>query len=203
LIKLDKVTKEIKGKQVVHHANLELTSGNFTMIHGHNGSGKTMLLRLLCGLIKPTSGQLFFEKQLRFGVIIENPTFLQHETAFYNLKYLADINKIINVDEINRWLKRFNLFDVKDKKVKSFSLGMKQRLALVQAFMENPDVILLDEPFNGIDDDNLSVVYEVLAEEKRKGKMIIVASHVEIPVNGLITQKVRMSDGKIVEVIQL
>ena len=197
MIKTNQVSKSIKDKVVLKDINIELSKGEFIMLHGHNGSGKTMLLRLICQLIKPTTGTICYEGNPRFGVIIENPTFFQNETAFYNLKYLASINKIIIDKDIHHWLKIFNLYDVKDKKVKSFSLGMRQRLALIQAFMENPEVLLLDEPFNGVDDDNLKKIYDVLSKEKEQGKLIILASHVKIPIPELVTKEIGLSDGEI------
>jgi len=203
MINLENITKNIKGNMVVQDVNLKLSENDFVMLHGHNGSGKAMLLRLICGLIKPTSGEISREGNPSYGVIIENPSFFQNETAFYNLKYLATINKVIGNEEINEWLKTFNLYEHKDKKVKSFSLGMKQRLALVQAFMENPDVILLDEPFNGVDDDNLQVIYDILEKEKAKGKIIVIASHTKIPIDGLVTKSIRMGDGKITAIEDL
>ena len=201
MIKLNQISKTIRGNDVLKNISLEFNKGEVVLLHGHNGSGKTMLLRLLCDLIKPTSGKVEKPSALHFGVIIENPTFFQHETAFYNLKYLASINRIIRDVEIEEWLKIFNLHDLKNTKVRKFSLGMRQRLALCQAFMENPDVILLDEPFNGVDDDNMQVVYQAVEKEKAKGKLIVIASHVKIPVDGLVTRSVKMSDGKVVEVI--
>ena len=201
MIKLNQISKTIRGNDVLKDINLEFNKGEVILLHGHNGSGKTMLLRLLCDLIKPTNGKVEKSSSLRFGVIIENPTFFQHETAFYNLKYLASINKIIGDEEIEAWLKVFNLYDKKDMRVRKFSLGMRQRLALCQAFMEDPDVLLLDEPFNGVDDDNMQAIYRVIEGQKAKGKLIVIASHVKIPVDGLVTRAVKMSDGQIVEVV--
>jgi len=200
MIIVNHVTKIIRGKAVLENINLEFRKGEVILLHGHNGSGKTMLLRLLCNLIKPTTGEVERPSDLRFGVIIENPTFFNHETAMYNLKYLAAIQKNISVSDIEEWLKVFNLFNKKDMKIRKFSLGMRQRLALCQAFMENPDVILLDEPFNGVDDENLEVVYKAIEAEKAKGKLVIIASHMKIPVEDLITKSIKLSDGKIVEI---
>lgn len=197
MIKINNVTKIIKQREILKNIKLNLNNGDFIMLHGHNGSGKTMLLRLICQLIKPTNGTISYKGNHRFGVIIENPTFFQNETAFYNLKYLASINKLIGDKEIETWLKTFNLYDVKDKKVKSFSLGMRQRLAMCQAFMENPDVLLLDEPFNGIDDENLEIVYKILAKEKKLSKIIVIASHMKITIPDLVTKEVRLSNGEI------
>lgn len=199
MIQVQNVDKILSKKQVLSGINFEVREGECLLLRGHNGCGKTMLLRLLCGLIEPTSGAVIYEKPYRFGVVIETPSFFLHETALYNLKYLASINKRIQEDTIVAYLKRLNLYDVKDKKVGKFSLGMKQRLALCQAFMEDPEVLLLDEPFNAIDDENLNIVYEMIRESKEKGKMVVIAAHGETGMDGLFDKKIKMSDGKIVE----
>lgn len=195
MIKLENVSKVIKDKNILVNVNLEFEEGQCYLVKGHNGSGKTMLLRMICGFLKPTDGKVIYDKEYSYGVIIENPAFFLNETAMYNMKYLADINKKIGKEEIDKWLKKFNLLEFKDKKVKTFSLGMKQRLALCQAFMENPDVILLDEPFNAIDEDNLNIVYDLLKEQREAGKIIVIASHIENNFNydSIIT----MNEGKI------
>ena len=195
MIKLDNVSKVIKDKNILVNVNLEFKEGQCYLVKGHNGSGKTMLLRMICGFLKPTDGKVIYDKEYSYGVIIENPAFFLNETAMYNMKYLADINKKIGKEEIEKWLKKFNLLEFKDKKVKTFSLGMKQRLALCQAFMESPDVILLDEPFNAIDEDNLNIVYDLLKEQREAGKIIVIASHIENNFNydSIIT----MNEGKI------
>ena len=195
MIKLENVSKVIKDKNILVNVNLEFKEGQCYLVKGHNGSGKTMLLRMICGFLKPTDGKVIYDKEYSYGVIIENPAFFLNETAMYNMKYLADINKKIGKEEIEKWLKKFNLLEFKDKKVKTFSLGMKQRLALCQVFMENPHVILLDEPFNAIDEDNLNIVYDLLKEQREAGKIIVIASHIENNFNydSIIT----MNDGKI------
>lgn len=195
MIKLENVSKLIKDKNILVNVNLEFKEGQCYLVKGHNGSGKTMLLRMICGFLKPTDGKVIYDKEYSYGVIIENPAFFLNETAMYNMKYLADINKKIGKEEIEKWLKKFNLLEFKDKKVKTFSLGMKQRLALCQAFMESPDVILLDEPFNAIDEDNLNIVYDLLKEQREAGKIIVIASHIENNFNydSIIT----MNEGKI------
>lgn len=198
MIHILNANKEIKGKQILCNINLELNEGDCIAVTGHNGCGKTMLLRLICGLIHPTSGEVKYDDDYTFGVIIENPSFFLHETALYNLKYLASINKIIDENTINKYLKIFNLYDVRNKKVSTFSLGMKQRLALCQAFMENPDVILLDEPFNALDEKNLKIACENICKQKEKGKIIVIAAHGEIPNECGINKTIKMNNGEIV-----
>lgn len=200
MIEIKNVTKKINNKVILEDINLNLNEGELILLCGHNGCGKTMLLRLICGFINPTYGERIEEKEFSYGVIIETPTFFLQETAFQNLKYLASINKKIGDKEIEFWLKKFNLFDYKDKKVKTFSLGMKQRLALCQAFMEDPDILLLDEPFNAIDEENLKIVCDLIEEAKKNKKLIVIASHSNI--NDLKFDKIiKMSNGKIKEVI--
>ena len=198
MIKITDASKSLKEKQVLKDINLELNEGVCIAVTGYNGCGKTMLLRLICGLIKPTSGKVEYDKDYSFGVIIETPSFFLHETALYNLKYLAEINKMINEDVIVEYLKIFNLYEVRNKKVNSFSLGMKQRLTLCQAFMEDHDVILLDEPFNALDDENLWIACENIHKQKENGKIIVIAAHGEIPKECGIDKIIKIVDGKLI-----
>lgn len=156
-----------------------------------------MLLRMICGFIKPTEGFVSHNENLSYGVIIENPMFFLQETALYNLKYLAKINNKISDSDILNWLETFNLLEYKDKKVKTFSLGMRQRLALCQAFMEDPDVLLLDEPFNALDDKNLNTVYKLLENARKHKKIVVIASHGEIDFN--YDKVFEMNNGKLLK----
>lgn len=199
MIILKDIHKEIKGKSILQNVSLTFQQGNVYLLKGHNGSGKTMLLRLLCDLLKPTSGTI--EKpDYTYGVMIENPSFIEHETARANLRYLASIQKKISPADIEVSLKAVNLLDAADWKVKRYSLGMKQRLAFCQAIMENPDVLLLDEPFNALDDENMERIIELLNQLK-KDKIIVIAAH---GINGsdmsLFDEVITMNDGCIKEV---
>jgi len=198
MIKLQDASKVIGDKQILCSITHDFKEGTCTLLRGHNGCGKTMLLRLLCGLIKPSSGQVVFTKEHSFGVIIENASFFMYETAEYNLRYLAAIRKVIGKDEIEQYLKKFNLYDVRKKKVRTFSLGMKQRLALCQAFMESPDVILLDEPFNALDSENLEIVCGLITEAAHAGKIVVVAAHGDIPNDIHFDSTLQMEVGRIV-----
>lgn len=197
MIKIKNVNKILKKKTVLNGIDLSINEGDFILLRGHNGCGKTMLLRLICGLISPDEGSISQERELSFGVIIENPAFLLSETAKYNLKYLAAINKKVTDDEIDELLQQFGLYDVRNKKVRTFSLGMKQRLALVQAIMEKPNVLLLDEPFNAIDDSNLKMIFGLLDSYNEAGNTIIVASHGDYSSSCSFNRIITMSDGKI------
>ncbi len=198
VIKLKNVSKVIKNHTVLDNINLEFKDGNMYLLKGHNGCGKTMLLRMLCGLICPTEGKVETNQDYSYGVLIENPSFMKSETGYYNLKYLASIKKQIGKTEIEEMMKIFNLYDVKDKKVKSYSLGMTQRLGIVQALMENPKVILLDEPFNALDDDNFKITFEYLKKEREKGKIIVIAAHsLEQSQIEEFDQVIEMDNGKV------
>ncbi|SET53129.1 ATP-binding cassette domain-containing protein [[Clostridium] polysaccharolyticum] len=161
MIQLVNISKTISNKEVLKNISLELSDGKMYLLNGHNGCGKSMLLRMICGLIKPTDGKLNCSLDYSYGVIIETPAFMENETAMYNMKYLAAIKNKISKDEIYEALKLVNLYDQRNSKVKTYSLGMRQRLGICQAIMENPDVLLLDEPFNALDEDNYKTVFDI------------------------------------------
>lgn len=199
MIELRNINKQLKSKTVLSDISLTFEEGKIYLLKGHNGSGKTMLLRAICGLIKPDSGTISRPKDTRFGVIIETPTFMNYETGWQNLLYLANINRIIGKEEIERALAAVHLSNAKDKKVKTYSLGMKQRLAICQAIMEDPNVLLLDEPFNALDLENIETVKQILLNEKQKNKIVIVAAHMMEPsLEDLFDDVFTLSEGKVV-----
>lgn len=200
MIQINKAIKDIKGKTVLNEIDLELNEGKMYLLSGHNGCGKSMLLRLMCGLIKPTSGKVSFDKEYSFGVMIETPYFLENETALYNMKYLAAINKKIGINELNESLKKVNLYEKRNDKVKTYSLGMRQRLGICQAIMEDPEVLLLDEPFNALDEENYRGVFDILKQFRNAGKLIVIAAHaVDEVYKSEFDSIINMIDGKIVE----
>ena len=185
-IEVNNYTKIIKGMTVLDNINMTLEKGSLSLIVGGNGSGKTMLLRALSGLIFPTSGEILIDgKKLIFnekfpvdiGVCIEQNGMQSNISGFENLAYLANINKIIDKEEILRYMKLFDIYKYKDMKFKKYSLGMKKKLALIQAMMENQDLMIFDEPLNGLDKKSIDVFVKLLEEEKAKGKTIIIATH--------------------------
>jgi ABC-2 type transport system ATP-binding protein len=197
MISMINYSKSIKNKVILSDIDLNFEEGKIYLLTGHNGCGKTMILRAICNLIKPTSGSIKKDKDYSFGAIIENPSFLDNETAFYNLSYLSKIKGIIKKSEIEDALKKVNLFEHKSEKVKTYSLGMKQRLGICQAFMENPDVILLDEPFNALDDENNNIIKELLKKLKTENKIIIIAAH-GLENTEMYDCIIKMNSGKIV-----
>jgi len=199
MIKLEGVSKSLKKNMILEDVNLTFEKGNIYLLRGHNGSGKTMLLRMLCGLLKPDAGMINIEIET-FGVMIENPAFVLHETARENLKFLAGIQKKIDMPEIDAVLDQVNLLKVADKKVKTFSLGMKQRLGFAQAIMENPDALLLDEPFNALDDEHFHLMLDTILKMK-KDKIIVVAAHgFDVVKYPILDQVLTMSNGKVTNI---
>lgn len=199
-------TKLIKKKTILDNVNISFESGKIYGLHGKNGSGKTMLLRAICGLILPTSGEVSIDgkvigKDIEFpesvGIIIENMTMLTDYTAFDNLKILAKIKKIATDEDIRSALENVGLNPDDKKKVKAFSLGMKQKLNIAQAIMEKPKLLLLDEPTNALDEESVKDVRKLLLEMKEQGVLIIIASHNKEDLEVLCDDLVEIYEGRI------
>lgn len=198
--------KLIKKKEILTDINLTFESGKIYGLHGHNGSGKTMLLRAICGLILPTSGSVTVDgktvgKDIEFpdgvGVIIENMSLIPEYTGFKNLQLLAGIKKKIGDSEIRDTLISVGLDPDDKRKVKEYSLGMKQKLNFAQAIMEKPELLLLDEPTNAMDVQTVEKVRSILVEMKEKGTLIIIASHNKEDLDALCDEFIDICDGKI------
>ena len=183
---IENLSKTIKNNKILDNVNLTFESGHVYGLVGRNGSGKTMLLRAICGLIFPDSGKVIIDgkqlhKDISFpescGIIIENTDLLPNFSAFDNLKMLSEIKNTANDNMIKSAIKSVGLDPDSKKKVKTFSLGMKQRLSIAQALFEDPDILLLDEPTNALDEDGVNDVRRILLEQKKKNKLIIIASH--------------------------
>jgi ABC-2 type transport system ATP-binding protein len=205
IIKLTDVSKTIKGTKVLDNINLELTSGKVYGLKGKNGSGKTMLMRAICGLIR-TDGSIEIDgkilgKDMSFpesiGVLIENPAFISNYTGFKNLKVLASIQNRIGDEDIRKALRQVQL-DPDDKRTyRKYSLGMKQKLGIAAAFMENPDIIILDEPINALDEAAAKQVHEILDEQKNRGALIIIACHDKEELEMLSDEIIEISEGTV------
>ena len=205
-IEVNNYTKIIKGMTVLDNINLTLEKGSLSLIVGGNGSGKTMLLRALSGLIFPTSGEILIDgKKMIFnekfpvdiGICIEQNGMQSNISGFENLAYLANINKIIDEKEILRYMKLFDIYRYKDMKFKKYSLGMKKKLALIQAVMENQDLMIFDEPLNGLDEKSIDVFVKHLEEEKAKGKTIIIATHKQNIFENILDRVFEMYHGRL------
>lgn len=185
-LKADGVTKLFKKNKVLDNISLSLEKGKIYGFQGRNGSGKTMLLRILSGLMKPTEGQISINgtnitKQGNFpddiGVLIEYPGFVSNYTGFKNLKLLSMIRSKINDTDIRKAITSVGLDPDDKKKYKKYSLGMKQRLGIAQAIMENQQLIMLDEPTNALDREAVHLVEKLFFDLKAEGKTILIASH--------------------------
>ena len=185
-IEIKNVTKIINGNTVLSNIELSMEKGKIYGLKGKNGSGKTMLMRIISGLITPTEGKVIIDgkvlgKDMSFpesiGILIENPAFLQAYSGFENLKMIAAIKNYIDDEEICKVIRRVGLNPDDKKKYKKYSLGMKQKLGIACAIMEKPDIIVLDEPVNAVDEEGVKVIREILNELKKEGKVIILACH--------------------------
>lgn len=185
-IEFDHVYKKIGKVQVITDMSCTIKSGVVTGLKGINGSGKTMMMRLIAGLIYPTDGEVFVNgkrlgKDISFpnslGLLLENPVFLNNYNGYDNLKMLADIKGKIDMKDICTVMERVGLADNGTKKYKKFSLGMKQRLGLASAIMESPDILLLDEPTNALDSEGVEMVKDIIRGEKERGATIILSCH--------------------------
>ena len=186
VIQLENVSKTIKGNMVIDCVSAEFCSGKVYGLQGINGSGKTMLMRLISGLIYPTEGRIVIDgkilgKEIAFpesiGILIENPAFLDNYSGFANLKLLASIQNKIDDEQIYKTLKRVGLEPDSRKKYKKYSLGMKQKLGIAGAVMEKPELLILDEPANALDEEGIERLKKIVQEEKERGALIILSCH--------------------------
>lgn len=208
MIQLQNVTKRIKENTVLDNVSYTFKSGFVYGLYGQNGSGKTMLLRAISGLINLDSGSIFIDGEklhdkIEFppetGIVIENMELLPECSAKRNLQMLAKIKNIADEKDIIFSLKRVGLDPDSEKKVKKFSLGMKQRLNIAQAIFENQKIILLDEPTNALDEEAVQLIYKIIREEKSRGATIIVATHHKEDLKEVCDVILKIAEGKIVE----
>ena len=205
MIKVENVSLKIKKDTILRDINVEFERGKIHGIIGRNGSGKTMLMKCICGFIRPTEGEITVAgKRIgadcdfpeSVGVIIETPEFIPYYTGFKNLKLLADIRHKISDEDIRRSIELVELDPKLKKSVKKYSLGMRQRLGLAQAIMENPDLLILDEPMNGLDKDGVGEMRKYLLDLKSQGKTILIASHSAEDIDVLCDSVVEMDKGR-------
>ena len=204
----EKAGKTLKGKDILKDINLTLAGGAVYGFVGRNGAGKTMLLRALSGLMKVDEGTVSLDGKIlhhdfsvlpSLGIVLENAGLYPNMTGYDNLKYLAGMKKIIGKEEIKLALRRVGL-DENDKRTYSkYSLGMKQRLAIAQAIMERPDVIMLDEPTNSLDEFGVEEIRSLILEEKKRGAIILLASHNKEDIRALVDELYRIEGGRIME----
>lgn len=185
-VSVQNLSKTFKCYEALKNINHDFESGKIHGIVGNNGSGKTVLFKCICGFLIPTSGKVFVDyeeigKDVDFpnntGIIIETPGFLPQYTGLKNLQILAGLKRVANYDSIIQSMRAVGLDPSLKSKISEYSLGMRQRLGIAQAIMENPDILILDEPMNGLDKKGVILVRELLNSLCKEGKTIILASH--------------------------
>lgn len=207
-IECKNVKKRFGEQFVVNDISYNFYSGNIYGIYGRNGSGKSVFLKMICGLYVPTSGEILYDSENlnkknqypeNIRALIETPAFFPDLTGFENLKVLSKIQNLISDSEICETLDDVNLTNEKDKKYGKYSLGMKQKLGIAQAIMENPEVIVLDEPFNGIERASVTKISAILKQKRSENKMVIISSHIKEDLENLCDTIIYFDDGKIIE----
>lgn len=205
-IEVRNAAKILHNIPVLQDVNLTLNSGTIYGLRGVNGSGKTMLMRLLAGLIRPSKGMVLVDgrelgKELSFppdmGILIENPAFLDGYTAAQNLRLLAGIRRKVGDDRIWQVLEQVGLNYEDNRKYRQFSLGMKQRLGIAGAVLEHPRFLLVDEPTNALDTDGVAMVRQILQEEKKQGALIVLACHDFSVLQGLSDVIYSVKEGRV------
>lgn len=206
MIELKNVSKSYKKRIVLENVSYRFEKGKIYGIYGINGSGKTMLLKLISGLVFPTNGSIsimgkVLHKDISFpesiGIVIENMELLPNLTAYENLHEISKIKKVAGPEEIESALKRMGLES--DLIVKKYSLGMKQKLNIVQAIFENPQIVLLDEPTNALDDEAIVRLQHILQEEKERGACILIATHNKQEIANQCDKILGIKDGALCE----
>jgi ABC-2 type transport system ATP-binding protein len=208
IIEIKNLTKKFKEETVLNDVSVSFERGKIHGIVGRNGSGKTMMFKSICGFIPPTEGEIYVNgKKIGkdidvpddVGVIIEAPGFLTNYDGFHNLKFLAAINGKISDEQVREAIVKVGLDPDSKKHVGKYSMGMRQRLGIAQAIMEDPHLLILDEPFNGLDISGVEEIRKLLLSLKDDGKTILVASHYQEDVDCLCDTVIRMDKGKIIE----
>ena len=186
MIEIENLRKEFKNELVLEDVNLTLEEGKIYGLVGHNGSGKTVLMKCICGLLQPNQGHVTVNgkivgKDMDFpenvGLMIEMPGFIPYQSGRSNLKNLALIQNKIGDEEIDEVMRMVGLSPEDRKRVSKYSLGMRQRLGIAQAIMENPDILILDEPFNGLDQRGIQQMRELFKMLRDNGRIILLATH--------------------------
>ena len=200
------LSKKFKKITILENINMKFESGKIYGIVGRNGSGKSVFLKILCSFYKPTTGEIRFDN-INYNsnnnfppsvrALIENPTFFPDLTGFENLKLLSSIQNKIGDEEIIKTLDQVNLLSEKDKKYSEYSLGMKQKLGIAQVLMENPDVMIFDELFNGIEEKTVEKIRNILLELKNQNKIIIVTSHIKEDIGVLSDEVYKFDCGRV------
>lgn len=207
-IKITNYEKKLGNNYVLKNINMNMVSGKIYGFQGINGSGKTMLMRAIIGLIHPSDGSITINgktlgKDIEFpesiGFLIENPTFLDAYSGFDNLKMLSSVQNKIDESEINTILEKVGLKGAENKKYRKYSLGMKQRLGIAAAVFEKPDIVILDEPTNALDVSGVEMIKDILKKEKERDALVIISCHDTDILKELSDEIFKLQNGEIVD----
>ena len=180
MLELKQIKKSFGQKLVLKNVSLLAKPGELIHISGINGSGKSTIFKIITGLLEADSGEIRLDKNDIVGALIENPDFLEYESAMTNLHFLANLNKRFNEKEVRGLLRYFMLDPDDPEPIAKYSVGMRQKVGIIQAVMENQNIILLDEPARGIDQESISLFVTMLKKLKQQNKIVVVASHDKI-----------------------
>lgn len=209
MIEITNLCKSFKDTKVLNDITIKIKKGNIIGIIGRNGSGKTVLFKCICGLVSPTKGTVKINNKIlgndmdipdNIGAIIETPGFLPNYNGFKNLKFLAMIKNQISNEHIKDTIKLVGLNPDSKKHVGKYSLGMRQRLGIAQAIMENPDILILDEPMNGLDNEGVKDMRKLFLSLKEQGKTILLASHNKEDIEVLCDEVYMMDKGILTQI---
>lgn len=208
-IEIINVNKRFKSEQVLSNINLSLADNKIYGFVGRNGSGKSVLFKMICGYMFPDSGKVVVNGQVvgkdvdfpdGLGALIENPGFIWYQSGYANLLYLAKIRNKISGQKVKDTIRLVGLDPDSKKWVGKYSLGMRQRLGIAQAIMEDPDILILDEPMNGLDEKGVEDVRKILLDYKAEGRIILITSHNKEDINALCDEVYYLQGGKIASV---
>lgn len=206
------LVKDIRGRRVLNHVDMVLNPGHAIGVAGPNGSGKTMLMRCIAGLIKPTSGSIFIDGELRdvmksppvgMGMLLESPAFIDRFSGLDNLVMIGGVSGRTDKQQAAHWMRRVGLDPADKRGYRSYSLGMRQRLGLACALMGEPQLILLDEPTNALDESGVTLVRELVVEARQAGSTLLISSHDATLLNDLCDEIWKLAEGHIDGHIQM
>ncbi len=199
----ENIIKRVGKRELLRNVNLELAGGSIYGFTGENGSGKTMLFRVLCGLVRPSRGHVWMDgehvhrgaRKARVGVLLENPALWPELTGRENLLYLSRIQDVIPVSKVEETMVRVGLDPGNSLPFRKYSLGMRQRLLIAQAVMEEPDFLFLDEPTNSLDEEGVDLIRQIIAGEAERGAVVLLSSHLKQDISWLCDQVYFMENG--------
>lgn len=198
MLKIEHLNKKFGKKEVLKDVSLTLSPGERIHIIGKNGSGKSTIFKIITGILKQNGGTVEIGTDDVIGTLIENPSFLEYESGLENLKFLAELNHNYDEKLVKDLMEEFSLDPRDEQSVSRYSIGMRQKLGIIQAIMENQNIVLLDEPTRGIDKEGIETFVKILGQLKEQKRAVIIASHDDIP-NLVYDRELKLKDGVLVE----